>query len=379
MRLNQNMQSLNVYRNYKKNLVTQSIALDRISTGTKINSAKDNPNKLGVSEGLRIQIRGLQMAERNIQDGVSMMQSVDGALNTVSEALNRIKELTVQAGGVQNDEDLSIIQGEINQLKEHIDYTVNNSEFNGVKLLNSDKVTNQAGGVQNDEDLSIIQGEINQLKEHIDYTVNNSEFNGVKLLNSDKVTNNDYPKYLNHVVGANTKEEINIPVFNVTTDMLIDLEGNSLKNINITNTNELDKNLNIVDSAIETMNSVRSRYGAIQNRMDTSAQNLSGNINITNTNELDKNLNIVDSAIETMNSVRSRYGAIQNRMDTSAQNLSGSSFNLENAESRIRDSDIALEMAEYARTSILHETSIALMQQTNRFPQDVLRVLENMK
>ena len=285
MRLNQNMQSLNVYRNYKKNLVTQSIALDRISTGTKINSAKDNPNKLGVSEGLRIQIRGLQMAERNIQDGVSMMQSVDGALNTVSEALNRIKELTVQAGGVQNDEDLSIIQGEINQLKEHIDYTVNNSEFNGVKLLNS-----------------------------------------------DKVTNNDYPKYLNHVVGANKKEEINIPVFNVTTDMLIDLEGNSLKNINITNTNELDKNLNIVDSAIETMNSVRSRYGAIQNRMDTSAQN-----------------------------------------------LSGSSFNLENAESRIRDSDIALEMAEYARTSILHETSIALMQQTNRFPQDVLRVLENMK
>ncbi|MDU3526728.1 flagellin [Clostridium sp.] len=285
MRLNQNMQSLNVYRNYKKNLVTQSIALDRISTGTKINSAKDNPNKLGVSEGLRIQIRGLQMAERNIQDGVSMMQSVDGALNTVSEALNRIKELTVQAGGVQNDEDLSIIQEEINQLKEHIDYTVNNSEFNGVKLLNS-----------------------------------------------EKVTNNDYPKYLNHVVGANAKEEINIPVFNVTTGMLIDLEGNSLKNINITNTNELDKNLNIVDSAIETMNSVRSRYGAIQNRMDTSAQN-----------------------------------------------LSGSSFNLENAESRIRDSDIALEMAEYARTSILHETSIALMQQTNRFPQDVLRVLENMK
>ena len=277
MRLNQNMQSLNVYRNYKKNLVTQSIALDRISTGTKINSAKDNPNKLGVSEGLRIQIRGLQMAERNIQDGVSMMQSVDGALNTVSEALNRIKELTVQAGGVQNDEDLFIIQGEINQLKEHIDYTVNNSEFNGVKLLNS-----------------------------------------------DKVTNNDYPKYLNHVVGANTKEE--------TTDMLIDSEGNSLKNINITNTNELDKNLNIVDSAIETMNSVRSRYGAIQNRMDTSAQN-----------------------------------------------LSGSSFNLENAESRIRDSDIALEMAEYARTSILHETSIALMQQTNSFPQDVLRILENMK
>ena len=285
MRLNQNMQSLNVYRNYKKNLVTQSIALDRITTGSKLNSAKDNPNKLGVSEGLRMQIRGLQMAERNLQDGISMMQTVDSSISTISESLNRIKELAVQAGGVQNDEDLDIIQGEINQLKEHIDYTVNNSEFNGVKLLNS-----------------------------------------------DKVTNNDYPKYLNHVVGANAKEEINIPVFNVTTGMLIDSEGNSLKNIDVTNTNKLDENLKVVDSSIEIINSVRSRYGAIQNRMDTSAQN-----------------------------------------------LSGSSFNLETAESRIRDYDIALEMAEYARTSILHETSIALMQQTNRFPQDVLRVLENMK
>lgn len=285
MRLNQNMESLNVYRNYKKNLTVQAATLNRISTGSKINSAKDNPNKLGVSEGLRMQIRSLQMAEKNIQDGVSMMQTVDGALSTISESLIRIKELTVQAGGVQNDSDLGIIQGEIDQLKEHIDYTVNNSEFNGVKLLNS-----------------------------------------------EKVTNNDYPKYLNHMVGSNTDEKINIPVFNVNTTMLIDSEGNSLKNIDVTNINELDKNLKVVDSAIESINSVRSRYGAIQNRMDTSAQN-----------------------------------------------LNGSSFNLETAESRIRDTDIAFEMAEYARTSILHESSIALMQQTNKFPQDVLRILENLK
>lgn len=285
MRLNQNMESLNVYRNYKKNLTVQAATLNRISTGSKINSSKDNPNKLGVSEGLRMQIRSLQMAEKNIQDGVSMIQATDGALSTVNEALIRIKELTVQAGGIQNDGDLGIIQGEINQLKEHIDYTVNS--FN---------------------------------------------FNGVKLLNSDNVTNNGYPKYLNHVVGANVKDEVNIPIFNITTKMLIDSEGNSLKDMDVTNKESLNNNLNIIDSAINTLNSVRSKYGAIQNRLETSAEN-----------------------------------------------LSGSSLNLETAESRIRDSDIAFEMAEYAKTSILNETSIALMQQTNRFPQDVLRVLENMK
>ena len=285
MRLNQNMQSLNVYRNYKKSLTLNASALNKITTGSKINSAKDNPNKLGVSEGLRLQIRSLQMAERNIQDGVSMVQTVDGGLSSIGESLNRIKELTIQSAGVTSEDDRKVIQLEIDQLKENIDYTANNSEFNGVKLLNS-----------------------------------------------DRVTNNNYPKYLKHTVGANTKEDIDIPVYNLTTGMLTDREGNSLKSLNVVNSENIDKNIQILDSAMATVNSARSRYGAIQNRMETSATN-----------------------------------------------LTGTSSNLEKAESRIRDTDIALEMAEYARTSILQETSIALMQQTNNFPKDILRVLENMK
>lgn len=285
MRLNQNMQSLNVYRNYKKSLTLNATALNKITTGTKINSAKDNPNKLGVSEGLRLQIRSLQMAERNIQDGISMVQTVDSTLNTISESLNRMKDLTIQSAGVTSEEDRRVIQLEIDQLKENIDYTAKNSEFNGVKLLNS-----------------------------------------------ERVTNNNYPKYLKHTVGANTKEDIDIPVYNLTTDMLTDRGGNSI--------NSLD---------------------------------------VVNSENIDKNIQVLDSAIVTVNSARSRYGAIQNRMETSATNLTGTSSNLEKAESRIRDTDIALEMAEYARTSILQETSIALMQQTNNFPKDILRVLENMK
>ncbi|MBS5937359.1 flagellin [Clostridium sp.] len=285
MRLNQNMQSLNVYRNYKNSLTLNASALNKITTGSKINSAKDNPNKLGVSEGLRLQIRSLQMAERNIQDGVSMVQTVDGGLSSIGDSLIRIKELTIQSAGVTAEDDRKVIQLEIDQLKEHIDYTAKNSEFNGVKLLDS-----------------------------------------------ERVTNNNYPKYLKHTVGANTKEDIDIPVYNLTTDMLTDREGNSLKSLNVVNSENIDKNIQVLDSAMATVNSARSRYGAIQNRMETSATN-----------------------------------------------LTGTSSNLEKAESRIRDTDIALEMAEYARTSILQETSIALMQQTNNFPKDILRVLENMK
>ncbi|GAB6167708.1 flagellin [Clostridium carnis] len=286
MRLNQNMTSLNIYKNYKRNLGIQSVALNRISTGSKINSSKDNPNKLAVSEGLRMQIRSLQSAERNLQDGVSMMQSVDGTLSSIGEVLIRIKELTIQG----------------------------------------------SNSTLTDKDLNSIQAEIDQLKNHIDYTAKNSSFNGVNLLNSNKVSNNDYPIHIPHVIGANVKEEIKIPVFNVTTDVLKDEKGNTLKNLDVRKKEDKDKNLLVIDEAIKSVNSIRSRYGAIQNRMETSTEN-----------------------------------------------LSSTSLNLEKAESKVRDADLALEMAEYSRTSILHQTSIALMSQSNGFPQDVLRILENIK
>lgn len=285
MRLNKNLASLNIYKNYKDSLVKNSSSLNKISSGVKINSSKDNPSKIGLSEGLRLQIKSLEVAERNIQDGVSMLQTFDGSLGTINESLTRLKELTVQSGGVTSEGDLKVIQNEINQIKEDIDNTVNNTEFNGIKLLNS-----------------------------------------------DKVVNNNNPKFLNHTVGVSDNEEVKIPIFNIKTNMLKDKDGNYLSDLDVT------------DKA-----------------------------------KMDKNLSTIEGAINTVNSIRSKYGAIQNRLETTATNLSSSSLNLEKSESRIRDTDIALEMAEYSRTSLLTETSLALMQQSNNFPKDVLRVLENMK
>jgi len=276
MRLNQNMDSLNIYSRYKKNLSVQSKIMNRISTGSKINSSKDNPNKLGVRENLRIQLRGLQMAERNIQDGISMLQAADGVLASISESLIRIKELAVQAGGANNENDLQIIQNEISQIKDGIDQMASNAEFNGVKLLN------------------------------------------------DKTSDNTNPNTLKHMVGANVGEVMEIPLYDISSENL---------------------------------------FG--------------GNLDVTK--DLGKSLEVVDLAINTINSVRSKYGAIQSRMETTYDNMGGTTYNLQSAESRISDTDVALEMADFARTSILSETSMALMHQTNKFPQDVLRVLENMK
>ncbi|MBV1821855.1 flagellin, partial [Bacteroidales bacterium MSK.15.36] len=136
MRLNHNLASLNVYRGYLKNLKSNSVAMKKVSSGVKIQSAKDDPNNLAKSERMRMNIRGLQMANRNVQDGVSMLQSADGSLSSINAILGRIRELTVQYGnGSNSEEDKEIIKKEIDQMIEGCEDIVNNSEFNGVKLF----------------------------------------------------------------------------------------------------------------------------------------------------------------------------------------------------------------------------------------------------
>lgn len=278
MRINKNMQSLNVYHNYKQHLVKNSTALDRISSGSKINSAKDNPIKLGQSENIRIQLRGLQAAERNLQDGISMIQTADSAMSTISDALIRMRELTVQAS---------------------------NGSLTG-------------------DDRGVIQAEINQLKDHIDKTAKNTEFNGNKLIMANGVTDNNNPAYKEMQTGANVNDSMKIPQFNLSAEVL------NLQGIDV--------------------------VGDSSNILDT-----------------------IDQAIATVTGARSKYGALQQRMETSAQNLSQGSYNLEKADSQLRDADVALEIVNLTKASILQEAATAIMKQTNNFPKEVLRILENIK
>lgn len=286
MRLNTNLMSLNVYKGYTKALKTQETAFNRISTGLKINSAKDDPNNLGQSEMLRLQIRGLQAAGRNLQDGASMLQTFDGALNSVSESLSRMKELIVQA--------------------------------------NSDSL--------NDEDKAIIQQEVSQLKEHINSVTKDTEFNGVKLLNDQNVTDNNKPGFINTTIGANVGELAKIPTFNT-----------SITNLGKDGVGYLEE-INVLDPTMRN-----------------------------------KNLEILDSAVNSVNSIRSKYGAIQNKFESLSQGLGEISQAVENADSSLRDADIAEEMMNYSRESILVNSSIAMMVQTNKLPQDVLQILERIK
>lgn len=286
MRLYHNLASLDLFRNYKKDLVGQSNSLQRISSGSKVNSAKEDPNAIGRSELLRIQIRGADAAAKNVQDGVSMMQTVDGALSSVSDALARMKELTVQAGS----------------------------------------------GSLNDQDRKTIQGEINQLKDHINEIGSNTEFNGLKLLKNDFVTDNSKPYMQPMLAGSNVGDNIDIPMYNIGTDLLKDDNGNTLKDLDVTDPNNIDTSLRVIDSSINEVLSMRSKYGALQNRFESTADSLSKNSEV-----------------------------------------------LQRADSQLRDTDIAQEMMEFSKNGILVQSSTALMAQTNKFPQDVLNILSRVK
>ena len=277
MRININMKSLGIYNGYKKNIAANSAAMERISSGKKINSAKDNPLKIEQSENFKMQIRALEMANKNLQDSTSMIQVADTAMGTISEALIRMKELTVQAAS---------------------------------------EITNEA-------DRNIIQSEIDELASYINDTANNTEFNGNKLLVNGNVTDNSKPQYVEMQIGANVGDGIGIPFFNVSSTTL-----------------GIDK-LDVVNDATEALNSI-------------------------------------DKALKDVNVCRAKYGAVQNRLETSIEITSSSSYTYEKASSDINDADIALEMAEIARTSILMESATAMMAQSNNFPNDVVNILSGL-
>lgn len=278
MRININMKSLGIYSGYKKNIIANSAAMEKISSGKKINSAKDNPLKIEQSENFRMQIRALEMANKNLQDSTSMIQVADTAMGTISEALIRMKELTVQA---------------------------------------ANEVTNEA-------DRKLIQDEIDVLKSHIDDTAKNTEFNGNKLLVNGNVTDNSKPDYVEMQIGSNVGDSIGIPFFNVSSETL-----------------GIDK-LDVVNDATKALNSI-------------------------------------DEALKNVNGCRAKYGAVQNRLENSIEITSSSSYIYEKSSSDINDADIALEMAEIARTSILMESATAMMAQSNNFPKDMLNILANLR
>ncbi|RMD04303.1 flagellin [Clostridium autoethanogenum] len=281
MRLNYNMPALIMHMIQNQALDRQSGNLNRISSGCKINSAADNPTGLVQSENISIQVKSLETVTRNVQDGVSMLQSAEGGLNEITSMVQRVRQLTLQAGdGSFNDGDRQKIQGEIDQMLDGINEMANDTEFNGFKLLGQNKT-------------------------------------------------------ISMTVGTNAGDDVNIPQ--------IDLTNGS-------------------DSVVSDLYKIKTGGGK---------DVLSG--------DTDSALSIIDSSLNKIVSLRSKYGALENRFTSSYDNIQELNEKMTDAYSSIRDSDMADEMMNYSKESIVIQASNAMIAQANKLPQDVLQIIQSFR
>lgn len=298
--------------------------LEKLSSGKRINRASDDAAGLAISQKMDAQIRGLRQASRNGLDGISLIQTAEGALNEVHAMLQRMRELSVQgANGIYGSEDLEAIASELKELTEQIDKVARDTTFNGIHLLSG----NLGGDVEEIED--------NTGSEGMEDGDNNEE--GITA-NGEK---------LRFHIGANEGEYIEIDMKEI--------------NIRVMGHDEEGKGLKIANNIIEA---------------DTEEGHFKVNKDNLDPNEFNKLIDIYDQAVKEVASHRSRLGAYQNRLEHTIKNLDNTAENLTAAKSRIEDVDMALEMSEFVKLSILQQSGTAMLYQANQLPQSVLQLLQ---
>ncbi|MFP7470737.1 flagellin Hag [Niallia taxi] len=269
MRINHNIAALNTYRQLSSATTAQSKSMEKLSSGQRINRAGDDAAGLAISEKMRGQIRGLDQASRNSQDGISLIQTAEGALNETHAILQRMRELAVQGGNDTNTTD----------------------------------------------DRTQIQTELDQLKEEIDRISETTEFNTQNLLDGNFTATLQ--------VGANDGQTISFSI-------------------------------SAMDSTALTVNA----------------------LSVTDNAAASTSIGQLDDAIKAVSTQRSNLGALQNRLEHTINNLDTSSENLTAAESRVRDVDMAKEMMNQTKNSILAQAAQSMLAQANQQPQGVLQLLQ---
>jgi flagellin len=274
MRINTNSAAMNTYSRLTSAQGAQANSLAKLSSGLRINKAGDDAAGLSISEKMRNQISGLAQATRNAQDGISLIQTAEGALNETHSILNRMRDLTVQASNDTNSpEDRTALQNELAELIEEIDNIANTTKFNGRELLNADAAAAP----------------------------------------------------ISLQIGANSGEQLEIT---------------------------------LVDSSSQALS---------VDGLDLTAP--------TDAAGFDTILESIDAAIQTVSDTRAGLGAKQNRLEHTINNLTTTRENLAEANSRIRDVDMAEEMMEFTKNNILSQASTAMLAQANQMPQGVLQLL----
>ena len=365
MRINTNVMALNAQNKLTGNQGMVEKSIQRLSSGLRINGAADDASGLAISEKMRAQIRGLGQAQSNAQDGISLIQTAEGALQQTTDILQRMRELTIKAQntGVLTSSDKSSIANELSTLQSEIDRIATSTTFNGKKLLDgsmgatgtsttlksfdasnakadgtytlsidTDKlILTEAGGAKHTAVGAVIDGSKatgTAVFGSLGVTINFGD-EGFTV-NSDTITIADSNKLAEFKIGANVfpEDTMSVGIGNMTAKGLSTVSGSAF------------------------------------------------HIDISDGDAADKTLNAIDEAMNRVSAQRATLGVVQNRMEYAVSNLSTTEENLTAAESRIRDVDMAEEMVAYTKNTILNQSAMSMLAQANQQPQTILSLLQ---
>ena len=380
--INTNVMSLNAQRNLNSSQGSLAVSLQRLSSGLRINSAKDDAAGMAISERFTSQIRGLDQASRNANDGISLAQTAEGALVEVTNNLQRIRELAVQSSNATNSQsDRDALQLEVAQALAEMDRVADQTKFNGVKLLDG----SFTGAVFQ---VGANAGETITLSSIADANIaalgSVSQFTGA----GTSVAASGLTGFATSVAaGGLTVNGVDVGAI-ASASSAAERAGQLVNAINGTSQqsgvgasyNAATGQISLTSAAAITIGGTAPATtttgwaaGAVTGSVTTTTGIGSLTVNSYAASQLA--IQQVDSALTSVNSSRADMGAIQNRFTSTIANLGTTSENLSASRSRIRDTDYAKETAELTRTQILQQAGTAMLAQANQSPSSVMSLL----
>ena len=377
-----NVASLNAQRNLNASQSSLQTSLQRLSSGLRINSAKDDAAGLAIAQRFTAQINGLDQAARNANDGISLAQTAEGSLAATTDNLQRIRQLAVQAANATNSSsDRTALQTEVAQLKLEIDRVGNSASFNGVKLLDgsSPSFVFQVGANTTSNDVITVSGLQNATLAGLSSVTSASGTSaaisglgtGAVDGTTDSVTINGTSIGALAAVGtaqqraAQVVDAINRVSTTTGVNAYIDTTAGT---INLTSASTITVAKTGAGDTLTGLSAASSGTAATTAGLTT--------LDVSSFSGAQLAIKQIDSALNQINSARATLGAVQSRFTSVVSNLQTTNENLSASRSRIQDADFASETANLTKAQILQQAGTAILAQANSVPNNVLTLLK---
>ncbi|WP_273826767.1 MULTISPECIES: FliC/FljB family flagellin [Providencia] len=372
--INTNILSLTTQNNLNRSQGVLGTAIERLSSGSRINSAKDDAAGQAIANRFTANVKGLTQASRNANDGISIAQTAEGAVNEINENIQRIRELTVQAKNSTNSSsDIESIQSEVKERLEEITRISDQTQFNGIKVLQQGSKMDFQVGANDGETISLDMQKVDLEKLGLD-----------KFKLPTFKTIQDAP-----TAEADLKKEAAINKGSGDTDTEIkyqDSKGADIATANIkihkdakSDAYYAEHNGKFYNVSLEHKVELKTPTTPADGTKTEATFKLGSEVEVrtetTAKTEAEATIKTLDDALKTVDTYRSKLGAFQNRMQSTINNLNNSVNNLSAARSRIQDADFATEVSNMSRGQILQQAGTAVLAQANQVPQGVLSLL----